>query len=105
MAKLLAMTAGVNIIISFIALNLRSYAAVLTGTVPIANSSFRNSGVPTVLRGGSRGAGGPGPSYFWQSQFNFLHCIQCLKKIFLKLNLDFIVAEIRGVFGSVGVYV
>jgi len=24
------------------------------------------------------------------------------EKIFLKLNLDFIVAEIRGVFGSVG---
>jgi len=28
-----------------------------------------------------------------------------MKKIFLKLNFDFIVAEIRGVFGSVGVYV
>jgi len=28
--------------------------------------------------------------------------IQCLKKIFMKLNLDFIVAKIRGVFGSVG---
>jgi len=26
------------------------------------------------------------------------------EKIFLKLNLDFIVAEIRGVFGSMGVY-
>jgi len=26
------------------------------------------------------------------------------EEIFLKLNLDFIVAEIRGVFGSVGVY-
>jgi len=26
------------------------------------------------------------------------------EKICLKLNLDFIVAEIRGVFGSVGVY-
>jgi len=26
------------------------------------------------------------------------------EKIFLKLNLDFIVAGIRGVFGSVGVY-
>jgi len=26
------------------------------------------------------------------------------EKIFLKLNFDFIVAEIRGVFGSVGVY-
>jgi len=27
------------------------------------------------------------------------------EKIFLKLNFDFIVAEIRGVFGSVGVYI
>jgi len=45
--------------------------------------------------------GGRAP-YFWQSQFYFLHCIQCLKKIFLKLNFDFIVAEIRGVFGSEG---
>jgi len=26
------------------------------------------------------------------------------EKIFLKLNLDFLVAEIRGVFASVGVY-
>jgi len=26
------------------------------------------------------------------------------EKIYLKLNFDFIVAEIRGVFGSVGVY-
>jgi len=53
--------------------------------------------------------GGPGGPclllYFWQSRFYVLHCIQCLKKIFLKLNLDFIVAKIRGVFGSVGVYV
>jgi len=44
--------------------------------------------------------GGADP-LFWQNQFYFLHCIQCLKKICLKLNLDFIVAEIRGVFGSV----
>jgi len=51
------------------------------------------------------GAGGPGPPYFWQSQFYFLHCIQCLNKIVLKLNFDFIVAEIRGVFLEVwGVY-
>jgi len=48
--------------------------------------------------------GGPGPPYFWQSQFYFLHCIQRMKKMFSKLNLDFIVAEIRGVCGSVGVY-
>jgi len=42
------------------------------------------------------------PSIFGKVTLIFLHCIQCLKKIFLKLNLDFIVAEIRGVFGSVG---
>jgi len=40
--------------------------------------------------------------YFWQSQFYFLHCIQCVKKIFLKLNFDFIVAEIRGVLEVLG---
>jgi len=45
-----------------------------------------------------------GPPIFGKVNFIFLHCIQCLKKIFLKLNSDFIVAEIRGVFGSVGVY-
>jgi len=48
--------------------------------------------------------GCPDPLYYLQSQFYFLHCIQCLKEIFLKLNLDFIVAEIRGVFVSVWVY-
>jgi len=32
-------------------------------------------------RGGSRGRGARAP-YFWQSQFYFLHCIQCLKNIF-----------------------
>jgi len=48
--------------------------------------------------------GGPGPPIFGKVNLIliFLHCIQCLKTIFLKLNLDFIVAEIRGVFGSVG---
>jgi len=45
--------------------------------------------------------GGPGPPIFGEVNLIFLHCIQCLKKIFLKLNLDFIVAEIRGVFVSV----
>jgi len=40
--------------------------------------------------------GGAPPPYFWQSQFYFLHFIQCRKNI-LKCNLDFIVAEIRGV--------
>jgi len=46
--------------------------------------------------------GGPRPHIFGKVSLILLHCIQCLKKIFLKLNLDFIVAEIRGVFGSVG---
>jgi len=46
--------------------------------------------------------GGPAPPYFWQSQFNFFTLYTMSEKIFLKLNLDFIVAEIRGVFGSVG---
>jgi len=46
--------------------------------------------------------GGTGPPIFGKVYLTFLHCIQCLKTIFLKLNLDFIVAEIRGVFGSVG---
>jgi len=41
------------------------------------------------------------PPYFWQSQFIFLHCIQCLKNIF-EIEFDFIVAEIRRGFGSVG---
>jgi len=59
-------------------------------------STLRHSGTDP----GGRGDKAP---YFWQSQFYFLHCIQCLENIFLKLNLDFIVAEIRGVFGSVGV--
>jgi len=54
----------------------------------------------TVYQGRIQGGG---PPYFSQSQFYFLHCIQCLK-IFLKLNFDFIVAEIQGIFGSVGVY-
>jgi len=52
------------------------------------------------IQGG--GAGGPAP-LFWQSiLFSTLYTMS--QKIFLKLNLDFIVAEIRGVFGSVGVY-
>jgi len=47
------------------------------------------------------GAGGPAP-YFWQSQFFTLYTMS--EKIYLKLNFDFTVAEIRGIFGSVGVY-
>jgi len=48
---------------------------------------------------------GPAPHpYFWQGQVNFFTLYTMSEKIFLKLNLDFIVAEIRGVFGSVGVY-
>jgi len=47
--------------------------------------------------------GGPAP-YFRQSQFNFFTLYTMSEKMSLKLNLDFIVAEIRGVSGSVGVY-
>jgi len=59
---------------------------------------------PTIIRGGSRGAQGARAPYFWQSQFNFFTLYTMSEKIYLKLNLDFIVAEIRGVFGGVGVY-
>jgi len=45
------------------------------------------------------GPGGPNP-YFWQFYFFTLYTVS--EKIFLKLNFDFIVAEIREVFGSVG---
>jgi len=59
-----------------------------------------------VLPGNFSGAdsGGPGAPVFGKVNFIFLHCIQCLKELFLKLNFDFIVAEIRGVFGMCGVY-
>jgi len=45
----------------------------------------------------------PGGPYFWQSIL-FFTLYRMSEKIFLELNLDFIVADIRGVFGSVGVY-
>jgi len=49
--------------------------------------------------------GGPGACpLFWQNQCYFFTLYTMSEKIFLKLNFDFIVAEIRGVFGSVGVY-
>jgi len=48
---------------------------------------------PKLCLGTDPGGGGPGPLIFGKV------------KIFLKLNFDFIVAKIRGVFGSVGVYV
>jgi len=51
--------------------------------------------------GGSRRAGGTGPPIFWQSQFKLFTLYTMSEKIFMKLNLDCIVAEIRGVFGSV----
>jgi len=44
--------------------------------------------------------GGRPPPIFGKVNLIFYNCIQCLTKIFLKLNLDFIMAEIRGVFGS-----
>jgi len=58
----------------------------------------------TLVRGGSRGAEGSGPPIFGKVNFIFFTLYTMSEKIFLKLNLDFIVAEIRGVFGSVGVY-
>jgi len=41
--------------------------------------------------------GGRAP-LFWQSQFYFFYIVYNVWKIFLKLNLDFIVVEIRGIF-------
>jgi len=35
------------------------------------------------------GGRGVRPPYFWQKQFNFLHCIQCLKKIIFKIEFGF----------------
>jgi len=52
-------------------------------------------------RGGSRGWPGP-PPIFGKVNFIFFTLYTMSEKIFLKLNLDFIVAEIRGVFGIVG---
>jgi len=49
-----------------------------------------------------RGAGAQA-TYFWQPILFSTLCTMS-EKIFLKLNLDFIVAEIRRVFGSAGVY-
>jgi len=53
--------------------------------------------------GGTRGAQEARPR-FGESQFNFFTLYTMSEQIFLKLNLAFIVAAIRGVFGSVGVY-
>jgi len=62
-------------------------------------SPFRGCG---CLQGESRGAGAR-PLIF--GKVNFIFTLYAMsEKIFLKLNFDFIVAEIRGVFGSVGVY-
>jgi len=54
----------------------------------------------TGVSGGSRGPGGPGRPIFGKVNLIFYIVYDVWKK--LKLNLDFIVAEIRGVFGSVG---
>jgi len=51
-----------------------------------------------LSRGGSRG---PGP-LFLAKLILFFTLYTMSEKIFLQLNFDFIVAEIRGVFGSVG---
>jgi len=47
--------------------------------------------------------GGPAPLFFGKVNFIF-YIVYNVCKIFLKLNFDFIVAEIREGFGSVGVY-
>jgi len=53
---------------------------------------------------GSR-PGGSGPSIFGKVNFIiFVTLYTMSEKIFLKLDFDFTVGEIRGVFGSVGVY-
>jgi len=52
-------------------------------------------------RGGSMGGRAP---LFLAKSILFSTLYTMSEKIFLKLNLVFIVAEIRGVFGSVGVY-
>jgi len=44
------------------------------------------------------------PPIFGKVSFIFYIVYTMSGKIFLKLNLDFIVAEIRGVFGSMGMY-
>jgi len=52
----------------------------------------------TVVRGGSMGA----RPLFLAKSILFFTLYTMSEKMFLKLNFDFIVAEIRGVFGSVG---
>jgi len=48
------------------------------------------------------GRGARAPPIFGKVNFIFFTLYTVSEKIFLKLNFDFIVAEIRGVFGSVG---
>jgi len=50
-----------------------------------------------ACRGGSRGARAP---LFLAKSILFFTLYAMSEKIFLKLNFDFIVAEIQGVFGS-----
>jgi len=51
------------------------------------------------------GQGAQKPPLFLTKSMLFFYSVYNVWKIFLKLNFDFIVAEIRGVFfGSVGVY-
>jgi len=53
-------------------------------------------------RGGSREERGPGrPLFFSKVNFIFFTLYTMSEEIFLQLSFDFIVAEIRGVFGSV----
>jgi len=51
-----------------------------------------------------QGCPGARPPIYLAKSIWFFYIVYNVWKIFLKLNLDFIVAEIRGVFGSVRVY-
>jgi len=55
-----------------------------------------------IYRGGYRG--GAPPLFLAKSILLFYIVYTMSEKIFLKLSFDFIVADIRGVFASVGVY-
>jgi len=72
--------------------------------VPCRGLKKGKSLLQVLPRGGSR-EGGARPPYFLAKSILFFTLYTMYEKIFLKLNFDFIVSEIRGVFGSVGVYV
>jgi len=53
------------------------------------------------VNAGADPGGGPPPLFLAKSNL-FFTLYTMSEKIFLKVNFEFIVAEIRGVFGSVG---